>query len=158
MSLEFEILAPQQVALSARVASIQAADATGRFGLLPGHERFLTVLVPCVIRYRLEDGRESYAAVDGGVLLLEGDRVSIATRDAVLAERLDEVADRAAAMLAARKDREQAARAGFAELGRSLLRTIRRAEPRRGANHTETRNRSCARSGARPSAPAPRST
>ena len=43
-------------------------------------------------------------------------RISIATRDAVIAERLDEVADAAAAMLQARKEKEQAARSGFAEL------------------------------------------
>ena len=45
-------------------------------------------------------GRESFAAVDGGVLLLEGGRISVVTRDAVVAERLEDVADEAAAMLA----------------------------------------------------------
>ncbi len=73
---------------------------------------------------------ESFAAVDGGVLLLENGKISVATRDAVIAERLEDVADQAAAMLAARKDKEQAARAGFAELETSLLRELRKAEKR----------------------------
>ncbi len=116
MSLDLEIIAPDRVIAQCRVAALQAADASGRFGIWPGHENFLTVLVPCVLRYRMEDGHESFAAVDGGVLLLENGRISVATRDAVVAERLDQVADKAAAMLDARQDKEQAARAGFAEL------------------------------------------
>jgi F-type H+-transporting ATPase subunit epsilon len=130
VTLDLEIIAPDRVIAHGRVAALQAADASGRFGIWPGHENFLTVLVPCVLRYRAEDGHESFAAVDGGVLLLEDGRISVTTRDAVVAERLDEVADKAAAMLDARKDKEQAARTGFAELETSLLRELRKAEQR----------------------------
>lgn len=130
MRLELEIIVPDRVVAQCRVAAVQAADASGQFGIWPGHENFLTVLVPCVLRYRFEDGRESYAALDGGVLLLEDGRISIATRDAAVAERLAEVADKAAAMLDARKDKERSARAGFAELETTLLRELRQAERR----------------------------
>lgn len=130
MSMELEIIAPAGVVARARVVAVQAADSSGRFGIWSDHEDFLTVLVPCVFRYRTEDEREWYAAVDGGVLLLEAGHMSVATRDAVVAERLDEVAGKAAAMLAARKEKEQAARGGFAELERSLLRELRKAEKR----------------------------
>ncbi len=81
-----------------------------------------------MLRFRAEDGRESFAAVDGGVLLLEDGRISVATRDAVMSGRLEDVADAAAAMLKAREDKEHAARAGFAELETSLLRELRKAE------------------------------
>ncbi len=127
MSLELEILAPERVILRTRVAAIQAADATGQFGVRSGHEDMLTILVPCVFQMRMEDGRGAYAAVDGGVFLLESGRISVATRDAVVADRLEDVADRAAAMLRVRAETEQAARAGFAELEVSLLRELRKA-------------------------------
>jgi F-type H+-transporting ATPase subunit epsilon len=127
MSLELEILAPDHPVVRDRIVSVQAADASGRFGLRSGHEDFITVLVPCVVRYQLEDGAERFAAVDGGVLLLEAERISIATRDAVVAEHLGQVADAAAAMLAARREKEQAARSGFAELEITLLRELRKA-------------------------------
>jgi F-type H+-transporting ATPase subunit epsilon len=130
MSLELEILVPDHAVVQDRVISLQAADASGRFGLRTGHEDFLTVLVPCVVRYQPEQGPERFAAVDGGVLLLERGRVAIATRDAVVADRIDRVADAAAAMLAARREREQAARSGFAELETTLLRELRKAVPR----------------------------
>jgi F-type H+-transporting ATPase subunit epsilon len=131
VNLELEILSPDRLIVRTRVVSLQAADASGRFGLRTGHEDFLTVLVPCVIRYRPEDGREMFAAIDGGVLLLERGRISIVTRDAVLADRLDRVADAANAMLKARKEKEQAARSGFAELETTLVRELRKAAEHR---------------------------
>lgn len=127
MSLELEILAPDHVVVKDRIVSLQAADASGRFGIRAGHEDFLTVLVPCVLRFQLEAGGERYAAVDGGVLVLEGGRVAIATRDAVVADRIEQVADAAAAMLEARREKEQAARSGFAELEITLVRELRKA-------------------------------
>jgi F-type H+-transporting ATPase subunit epsilon len=130
VSLELEILVPDRMIVRTQVVALQAADARGWFGLRTGHEDFLTVLVPCVVRYQTAEGPERFAAVDGGVLALEGGRIAIVTRDAVLAERLDRVADAAAAMLQARKEKEQAARSGFADLETTLVRELRKAVER----------------------------
>lgn len=130
MSLELEILVPDHVVLKERLVSLQAADASGRFGIRSGHEDFLTVLVPCVVRYLPEQGGERYAAVDGGVLLLERGKIAIVTRDAVISDRLHRVADAAAEMLAARREAERAARSGFAELETALIRELRKAVQR----------------------------
>jgi alternate F1F0 ATPase F1 subunit epsilon len=131
MSLDLEILAPDGVVLRTQVESLNAADASGRFGLLTGHESFVTLLAPCVLFLRGDRGREQYAAVDGGTLLLESNRVSVVTREAVTAERLEEVADVAARMLATRRSREHSARTEFAELQISLLQELRKAEKRK---------------------------
>jgi F-type H+-transporting ATPase subunit epsilon len=131
MSMELEILAPDGPVVQTRVVGVRAADASGQFGILPGYERFLTLLAPCVIIFREEGKGERYAAADGGVLLVEGNRVSVATREAAVADRLEEVAAAAAAMLEARRRQEEAARTEFAELQAMLLRELRKAE--RGA-------------------------
>jgi len=127
--MDLRILAPDRVVLRSRVHALRAADASGRFGLWKGHEPMLTVLVPCVLSYRTEDGVEWFAAVDGGVLILEDERISVATRDAVVSARLEDVADAAATMIESRKTKEKEARAAFAELEASLLRELRKAEP-----------------------------
>jgi F-type H+-transporting ATPase subunit epsilon len=124
MNLELEILIPDGVAVRTRVTSLTAADGTGRFGLLPHHQTFLTLLSPCVLSFREERGDERYAAADGGVLLLEADRVSIVTREAVVADDLDEVADAVESMLEARRQDELAARNEFAGLRARLLREL----------------------------------
>jgi F-type H+-transporting ATPase subunit epsilon len=126
VTLGLTILVPDAVVLDARVTGVQAADATGRFGLRPGHERFVTVLAPSLLVYTDEGGRERYAAVDGGVLLLEGDRVTVVTRDAVLADRLEDVAEKAAAILDARRRQEGHAQAEFNELRTALAKQLAR--------------------------------
>ncbi len=128
MNMELEILVPDGVVVRQRVRSVQATDASGRFGLLPGHEAFLTLLAPCVLSYRDEEGQEHYAAADGGVLLLEGEHLGVVTREAVAADDLDQVASAASAMLEARRRQEQAARTEFGQLQTSLLRELREVE------------------------------
>jgi F-type H+-transporting ATPase subunit epsilon len=130
MTMDLEILVPAGIVARATIEALEAADSSGRFGLWPNHERFFTVLVPCVLAYREQRGRPSFAAVDGGVLLSEQNRISVVTRDAVVAPRLEEVADAAAAMLRTRREQELSARAAFAELEASLLRELHRSELR----------------------------
>lgn len=128
MSLELELMVPDGVVLKSRIHGMQAADASGRFGLLPGHETFVTVLEPGLVVFRDEQDRERFAAVDGGVLVLKDSLVSIACREAVVAERLEDVAGRAAAMIEERRASELTARADFAELQATLLKQLRNAE------------------------------
>jgi F-type H+-transporting ATPase subunit epsilon len=126
VTLQLEILVPDAVVLIARVNGVQAADATGRFGLRPGHEPFVTVLTPSLLAYTDEAGTERYAAIDGGVLLLEGDRVSVVTREVVLADRIEDVAEKAAEILDARRRAERHARAEFDELRTALVKQLAR--------------------------------
>jgi F-type H+-transporting ATPase subunit epsilon len=130
VSLRLEIRVPEEVVLQADVVSLQAGDATGRFGLRPGHEPFVTVLSPGLIICRAIDGREWYVAADGGVLLLEDDLVSVVTREAVVADRLDAVADAAAAMVTARQEEEHQAGVTAEQLTAMLLRELREAQSR----------------------------
>ena len=128
MSFDLEILVPDETIVRTQVVSLLAADASGRFGLLPNHEAFLTLLTPCILEYRDSDGRIRYAAADGGVLLMEDNRASVVTREAVLADRIEAVADAARAMLEARRTLEKGKRSEFAELQASLVRELRRVE------------------------------
>lgn len=70
------------------VRSIRAEDASGLFGLLPGHVDLLTVLVPSVLSWRDGGGGEHHVALRGGVLTVRGPQVEVATREAVLGEDL----------------------------------------------------------------------
>lgn len=128
MTFDLEILVPDGTVLRTQAASLQAADASGRFGLLPKHEPFLTLLTPCILEFRDSEGRTHFAAADGGVLLMEENRASVVTREAAVADRLEEVADAAAVMLAARRAQEKGARTEFAELQASLMHELRRVE------------------------------
>jgi F-type H+-transporting ATPase subunit epsilon len=72
------------------VAAVRAEDETGSFGILPGHAGFLTALANSVVSWRQTDGRQHFCAVRRGVFsVVGGDRVAIATREAIVSDDLD---------------------------------------------------------------------
>jgi F-type H+-transporting ATPase subunit epsilon len=83
------IATPLDVVVEARdVRELRAEDPTGSFGVRPGHGRFLTALVASVVAFRTGE-RERYCAVRGGVLVVAGNVVTIATREAIVGDDLE---------------------------------------------------------------------
>jgi len=71
------------------LVSVRAEDASGSFGIWPGHTDFITVLSVSVLSWRRQDGSESHCAVRGGVLTMRrGERIAVATQEAVPGEDL----------------------------------------------------------------------
>lgn len=71
------------------VQSLRAEDASGSFGVLPGHADFLTSLAVSVVRWAAADGKPRYCAVRRGMLtVLGGQAIAIATREAVCGDDL----------------------------------------------------------------------
>lgn len=74
------------------VVHLRAEDESGAFGILPGHADFLTALAISVASWRDSRGVEHHAAVRGGMLEVHGgDAISIATREAVLGDDLEQL-------------------------------------------------------------------
>lgn len=83
--MNLRVTTPTRLLLDREVTYVQAEDPSGRFGILPGHEPYLTALVPSILVYRYRRGggeREAYFAVRRGVLRVTADRVQVAVRDA----------------------------------------------------------------------------
>jgi alternate F1F0 ATPase F1 subunit epsilon len=74
-----------EVVVDARgVRSLRAQDASGSFGLWPGHADFLTVLGAGVLSWRAGDDVWHHCAVRRGVLTMRrGCELAVATREAV---------------------------------------------------------------------------
>jgi len=89
--MRLTVMTPTRVVVDEPVRSVQAEDASGRFGIEPGHERFLTTTVASLVIYRPTGGGERYVAVDHGTLRVTPERVQLATRQAVLSDDLDEL-------------------------------------------------------------------
>lgn len=67
------------------VRAVRAEDASGGFGILPGHADFLTSLALSVVSWQGGDGARRYCAVRHGVLSVSerGQAVAVATREAI---------------------------------------------------------------------------
>jgi F-type H+-transporting ATPase subunit epsilon len=132
--LHLTIATPARVLFdSTEVVALRAEDATGSFGILPGHAAFLTVLAPSVLRWHAADGVEHFCAVKEGVLRVSGGHeIAIACREGVMGangtslEVLEAQVDaaRAAQIDAVRRARVDETRL-HAQAVRQLLRYLR---------------------------------
>ena len=89
--IRLRLTGPTRVLVDRDVTYVQAEDRSGRFGILPRHEPYLTALVPSIIVYRYKDRgreRETYVAVRSGVLRVTREGVQVAVRDAHLSDDL----------------------------------------------------------------------
>lgn len=71
------------------ILALRAEDATGSFGVLPGHADFLTSLAISIVSWQSGNETRHYCAVRRGVLTVNAGRdVAIATREAVTSDDL----------------------------------------------------------------------
>jgi len=83
--MKLRVTTPTTVVVDRDVTYVQAEDPSGRFGILPGHEPYLTALVPSILIYRHRDGgaeQEAYVAVRHGALRVTREGVQVAVREA----------------------------------------------------------------------------
>ncbi|MCA8276534.1 F0F1 ATP synthase subunit epsilon [Burkholderia sp. AU30280] len=107
------------------VVAFRAEDATGSFGVLPGHTDFLTVLSPCVVRWRTADGTRRFCAVSSGVLrVVNGTDISIACRDGELGDALETLQARVRETRESRLDAARRVRVEQTRLNAQAIRQI----------------------------------
>jgi len=110
------------------IASVRAEDASGSFGILPGHTDLITVLTPSVVAWRHADGRHGWCAMRRGVLAVHSGReVAIATRQAQLGDDLAVLERAVLDRFRAELDAERQARVAATRLHTTAIRQIIRA-------------------------------
>jgi len=67
--------------MAREVRALRLGDETGSFGILKGHTDFLTVLQPSLGYYIDAEGKETFLAVDGGILTIRKGAVTLTTRE-----------------------------------------------------------------------------
>lgn len=82
--LHVEVVAADRLVWSGEAVNIIARTVEGDIGILPGHEPFLAVLVPCLVEIVTADGRSESLAVDGGFISVANGRVSVLSQMARL--------------------------------------------------------------------------
>jgi F-type H+-transporting ATPase subunit epsilon len=108
------------------IRHIRAEDDTGAFGIMPGHANFLTALTISVLSWRDVSGVEGHVAVRGGVLRVDnGDRVEVATREALVGDDLYTLETTVLRSFREDQDREDRARSTTAQLELAAIRHIR---------------------------------
>ena len=91
--LSLSITTPLTSVLQAEaITSLRGEDASGGFGILPGHADFVTVIDAGILRWRSASGPWTYCAVRGGVFTVShGSEVHVACREAITGTDLSSV-------------------------------------------------------------------
>jgi F-type H+-transporting ATPase subunit epsilon len=109
------------VALNADVSKVIGEGPAGSFGILPKHIDMATALIPGILSYETPQGAERFVAVNGGILVKQGDQVWIATRLAVRGE-LGELKIVVEKLINEVDERERKARSAVAKLEANFVR------------------------------------
>ena len=72
-----KVFSPFETFFDAEGYSLTAANETGPFDVLAGHANFLTLLIPCVIKIRAQNGVETNLPIQRGVLHVRGERATV---------------------------------------------------------------------------------
>jgi F-type H+-transporting ATPase subunit epsilon len=119
------------------VKAVSAEDASGGFGVFPGHADFLTSLSISVVSWQGADARRRYCAVRGGVFsVTAGNEIAVATREAVAGDDLATLDQTVLARFRADLDSERTEHVESTRLQLNAIRQIvgrLRADGRRGA-------------------------
>ncbi|MCG6903417.1 MAG: F0F1 ATP synthase subunit epsilon [Rhodobacter sp.] len=86
--MRLRIVTPLSIVVDEDADSLRAEDASGSFGIRPGHAPFLTALSVSILSWK-NAGAERFCALRGGVLTVNGgSTVAVATREAVAGDNL----------------------------------------------------------------------
>ena len=135
--MRLRIVTPLSVVVDAEIGALRAEDASGSFGILPGHAPLLTALTISIVRWRSGD-RQQFCALRGGILTVMGAAVAIASREAVVGDDLANLDRDVLARFQSDAEEERVDRVGTVQL---QLNAIRRMVSRlqTGANAGEFR-------------------
>jgi F-type H+-transporting ATPase subunit epsilon len=125
-TLKLTVTTPLQIILQEdAVISLRAEDASGDFGIRPGHTDFLTVIDAGVMRWRRAEAPWRYCALRGGIFSVTGgSEVRVACREAIVSEDLTSLQARVSAARQEALDESRRARAQGVKLYTHAVRRL----------------------------------
>jgi F-type H+-transporting ATPase subunit epsilon len=118
-SFRLTIVTPSKI-LERSITHIRVKDDTGYFGIMKGHIDFLTVLAPSLCYYRDASGKETFLAVEGGILSVRGGEVALTSREVYESDAPERLAGIIEGAIAKRRESEQS----FVKLLESIERSF----------------------------------
>lgn len=81
--MRLKIFQPSEIFLDTLVTKVVGESPAGSFAILPRHIDMATALAPGILSCETEDRGTTFLALNGGILVKQGDQISIATRLAI---------------------------------------------------------------------------
>ena len=120
--MKLKILLPEKVLLEKEAESIVVEAEDGSLGLLPGHVDFTAAVVPGIVSYTDKEGNEEFSATDRGVLLKQGEHVSISVQSGITGTNLGLLREAVDEFMEKRQEFEKRSRYALGMLEADFLR------------------------------------
>jgi F-type H+-transporting ATPase subunit epsilon len=120
--MHLQVVLPTKILLELDVLKVNAEAENGMFCLLPHHLDFVATLVPSLISFVSSEDEENFLAIDQGVLVKQGDQVTVATQHAVQSGDLGKLKQTVEQQFRLINEREKIARSVLAKLEVSTIR------------------------------------
>lgn len=106
------------------VVSFVGEDASGSFGLLAGHSRFLTSLVIGLARFRLAGSDWKYLALPGAVAYFSDNILTVSTRRFLMDEDYMRISEALQQQLMAEEEKLHATKESLRRMEESILKRL----------------------------------
>lgn len=90
-NIHLRILLPTEILVETAATKVIAEAENGFFCLLPRHIDFVAALVPGVLFFYTDEGKENYVAIDQGILVKSGSDVNVSVFNAILGADLEQL-------------------------------------------------------------------
>jgi len=120
--MNLKVLLPTEVLVEEDVAKVTAEAHNGFFCLLPRHVDFVAAIVPGILSFETVGSRETFLAVDEGILVKCGQEVIVSTRNAVRGPDLGQLRRTVEERFEVLDDREKTARAAMVKIEAGFIR------------------------------------
>jgi F-type H+-transporting ATPase subunit epsilon len=87
--LRVEVVSADGIVWEGDALSVIVRSTEGDLGILPDHEPFLAVMVPCAAEVLTADSHREVVAIDGGFVSVADNRVSLLSQFAKVAKEID---------------------------------------------------------------------
>ncbi|MCD2452307.1 F0F1 ATP synthase subunit epsilon [Methylicorpusculum oleiharenae] len=108
----------------AGVTSFMGEDASGSFGILPNHDRFMTVLVFGLARFRQTQSDWQYLGLPGGVLYFHNNELTVSTRHFIIDSDLEKISALLEEQLLKEEENLQATRQSIKNLEQAMIKRM----------------------------------
>ncbi len=119
-SFTLTIVTPARIT-EQEITHLRVKDQSGFLGILAGHDDLLTVLVPSLCLLRDAAGKEAFLAVDGGILSVRGNSVTLTSREVFAGEDAERLAGTIEATAHERAEAERALTDMLERIERSFI-------------------------------------
>jgi len=120
--MRLKVLLPTEVLIEEDVTKVIAEAHNGFFCLLPRHVDFVAAIVPGILSFETNRGREEFLAVDEGILIKCGQEVFVSTKNAVQGPDLGRLKRTVIEKFETLDEREKTARSVMAKIEAGFVR------------------------------------